>query len=58
MTDNETCGVATNLGSTAVAVAAQRAAETARDHPLIRDGFAALLVAGVGEPGWQTIGTR
>jgi O-methyltransferase involved in polyketide biosynthesis len=49
MTDNETWGVATNLGSTAVAVAAQRAAETARDHPLIRDEFAALPVAAVGE---------
>jgi methyltransferase (TIGR00027 family) len=55
MTDNETWGVATNLGSTAVAVAAQRAAETAQYEPLIRDEFAALLVAAVGEPGWQTM---
>ncbi|MFZ3271890.1 MAG: SAM-dependent methyltransferase, partial [Mycobacterium sp.] len=36
MTENETWGVASNLGSTAVAVAAQRAAETAQDEPLIR----------------------
>ena len=55
MTENETWGVASNLGSTAVAVAAQRAAETAQDEPLIRDEFAALLVAAVGEPGWQTM---
>jgi methyltransferase (TIGR00027 family) len=48
-------GVTTNLGATALAVAAQRAAETAQANPLIRDEFAALLVAAVNEPGWQTM---
>ncbi|OBA70346.1 hypothetical protein A5641_13580 [Mycobacterium sp. 1554424.7] len=48
-------GITTNLGTTALTVAAQRAAETAQDDPLIRDEFAALLVGAVGDPGWQTI---
>ncbi|OBK19382.1 SAM-dependent methyltransferase [Mycobacterium asiaticum] len=45
----------TDLGSTALAVAAQRAAETAQDDPLIQDEFAAVLVAAANEPGWQRI---
>jgi hypothetical protein len=47
-----TAGVALAM---ALAVAAQRAAETAQDNPLIRDEFAAVLVASVDEPGWQTM---
>jgi O-methyltransferase involved in polyketide biosynthesis len=47
--------VTTDLGSTALAVAAQRAAETAQDDPLIHDEFAAVLVAAANEPGWQRI---
>ena len=45
--------IATDLGSTALAVAARRAAETAQDDPLIHDEFAAVLVAAANEPGWQ-----
>ena len=47
--------ITTNLGETALCVAAQRAAETAQPEPLIRDEFAALLVGAVDEPGWQTM---
>jgi methyltransferase (TIGR00027 family) len=47
--------ITTNLGATALSVAAQRAAETAQAEPLIRDEFAALLVGAVDEPGWQTM---
>jgi methyltransferase (TIGR00027 family) len=39
----------------ALAVAAQRAAETAQDNPLIHDEFAAVLVAAAQDPGWLTI---
>jgi methyltransferase (TIGR00027 family) len=45
--------ITTDLGSTALAVAAQRAAETAQDDPLIHDEFAAVLAAAANEPGWQ-----
>ena len=51
----ESWDITTNLGTTALAVAAQRAAETAQQDPLIRDDFAAVLVAAVNEPGWQTM---
>ena len=47
--------ITTNLGATALAVAAQRAAETAQQHPLVRDEFAAILVAAVNDPGWMTM---
>lgn len=53
MTGNDSWDVTTNLGTTALGVAAQRAAETAQDDPLFRDEFAAVLVAAVEEPGWQ-----
>ena len=55
ITSRESWNITTNLGATALAVAAQRAAETAQDHPLIQDDFAAVLVAAVNEPGWQTM---
>jgi methyltransferase (TIGR00027 family) len=47
--------ITTDLGSTALAVAAQRAAETAQDDPLIHDEFAAVLVAAANEPAWNRI---
>ena len=53
MTGNDSWDVTTNLGTTALGVAAQRAAETAQNDPLFRDEFAAVLVAAVEEPGWQ-----
>ncbi len=48
-TDDDTWDIATSVGSTAVMVAAARAAETARPDPLISDPYAELLVAGRGD---------
>lgn len=53
-TDNDTWDIATSVGSTAVMVAAARAAETAKPDPLINDPYAQILVAGVGGSGiWE-----
>jgi methyltransferase (TIGR00027 family) len=52
---SESWYITTDLGATALAVAAQRAAETAQQHPLVRDEFAAILVAAVNDPGWMTM---
>jgi methyltransferase (TIGR00027 family) len=54
-TDNDTWDIATSVGSTAVMVAAARAAETAKPDPLIRDPYAELLVSGVGPGIWDLI---
>jgi methyltransferase (TIGR00027 family) len=43
-TDDDSWDIATSVGSTAVMVAAARAAETESDNPLIRDEFAGILV--------------
>lgn len=43
-TDDDSWDIATSVGSTAVMVAAARAAETASERPLIRDEFAGVLV--------------
>jgi O-methyltransferase involved in polyketide biosynthesis len=51
-THGDTWDIATSVGTTAVMVAAARAAETELDDPLIRDPFAKVLVAGrAGAPG-------
>ncbi|MBV8347062.1 MAG: class I SAM-dependent methyltransferase [Mycolicibacterium sp.] len=42
-TDDDSWDIATSVGSTAVMVAAARAAETTSDNPLIRDEFAGIL---------------
>jgi methyltransferase (TIGR00027 family) len=55
-TENDTWDIATSVGSTAVMVAAARAAETERDNPLIRDPFAKILVAGAGTGMWEFMG--
>jgi methyltransferase (TIGR00027 family) len=52
-TDDDTWDIATSVGSTAVMVAAARAAETERDNPLIRDPYARILVAGAGTGMWE-----
>lgn len=44
-TDDDSWDIATSVGSTAVMVAAARAAETASDNPLIRDEFAGILIS-------------
>lgn len=52
-TDDDTWDIATSVGSTAVLVAAARAAETERAEPLIQDPFAKVLVAGAGTGVWE-----
>jgi methyltransferase (TIGR00027 family) len=52
-THDDTWDIATSVGSTAVMVAAARAAETDRENPLIRDPFAKILVAGAGTGVWE-----
>jgi methyltransferase (TIGR00027 family) len=47
--------IATSVGSTAVMVAAARAAETDRPDPLIRDPYAKILVADAGTGVWETM---
>src|ERR1700712_5288361 len=50
---DDTWDIATSVGSTAVMVAAARAAETEREAPLIRDPYAKILVAGAGTGMWE-----
>lgn len=52
---DDTWDIATSVGSTAVMVAAARAGETSRENPLIRDPYAAILVAGAGTGFWETL---
>jgi methyltransferase (TIGR00027 family) len=52
-TDDDTWDIATSVGSTAVMVAAARAAETAKADPLISDPYAKVLVAGAGTGIWE-----
>jgi len=51
--DDDSWDIATSVGSTAVMVAAARAAETERDAPLIRDPYARVLVSGAGTGVWE-----
>jgi methyltransferase (TIGR00027 family) len=52
-TDDDTWDIATSVGSTAVMVAAARAAETDRAEALIRDPYAKILVADAGTGVWE-----
>ncbi|MBV8929743.1 MAG: SAM-dependent methyltransferase, partial [Mycobacteriaceae bacterium] len=52
-TDDDTWDITTSVGSTAVMVAAARAAESAREDRLIDDPYAEILVAGAGTGSWQ-----
>lgn len=52
-THDDSWDIATSVGSTAVMVAAARAAETHRPDRLIRDPYAEVLVAGVGPGVWE-----
>jgi len=54
-THDDTWDIATSVGSTAVMVAAARAAETASADPLITDPYAKLLVAGAGTGIWELL---
>ena len=52
-THDDTWDIATSVGTTAVMVAAARAAETEQDDALICDPYAAMLVAGAGTGSWD-----
>ena len=52
-THDDSWDIATSVGSTAVMVAAARAAETARADHLIDDPYAQILVAGAGTGVWE-----
>ena len=52
-THDDTWDIATSVGTTAVMVAAARAAETEQPDPLIRDQYAKMLVEGVGGGVWE-----
>jgi methyltransferase (TIGR00027 family) len=52
-THDDSWDIATSVGSTAVMVAAARAAETRRDDRLITDHYAAILVADAGTGVWE-----
>ena len=54
-THDDTWDIATSVGSTAVMVAAARAAETEKDDALIRDPYARVLVAGAGTGAWESM---
>jgi methyltransferase (TIGR00027 family) len=57
-TDDDSWDIETSVGTTAVMVAAARAAETAKDEPLIQDPYAELLVAGAGDGPWGFMGDK
>lgn len=52
-TDNDSWDITESVGSTALGVAAARAAETASENPLIQDPFARLFVDAAGAGTWQ-----
>src|ERR1700758_5859000 len=54
-THDDTWDIATSVGTTAVMVAAARAAETDRPDPLIRDPYAKLLVTEAGTGVWENM---
>jgi methyltransferase (TIGR00027 family) len=52
-TDNDSWEITESVGSTALGVAAARAAETDSDNPLIRDPFARAFLDAAGEGMWS-----
>lgn len=52
-TDNDSWDITESVGSTALGVAAARAAETASEDPLIEDPFARVFVEAAGNGTWQ-----
>lgn len=54
-THDDTWDIATSVGTTAVMVAAARAAETRQDDALITDPYADVLVEGAGTGAWSTM---
>lgn len=54
-THDDTWDITSSVGTTAVMVAAARAAETEQDDALIRDPYAQMLVANAGAGPWTTM---
>lgn len=52
-TDDDTWTITQSVGATALGVAAARATETERDHPLISDPFARLFLDRAGPGSWS-----
>jgi methyltransferase (TIGR00027 family) len=52
-TDNDSWEITESVGSTALGVAAARAAETASENPLIRDPFARAFLEAAGDGMWS-----
>jgi methyltransferase (TIGR00027 family) len=52
-TDNDSWEITESVGSTALGVAAARAAETESEHPLIQDPFARAFLEAAGEGMWS-----
>jgi methyltransferase (TIGR00027 family) len=54
-TDNDSWDITESVGSTALGVAAARAAETESDNPLIHDPFARAFLEAAGESKWTVL---
>lgn len=54
-TDNDSWDITESVGSTALGVAAARAAETESDNPLIHDPFARAFLEAAGESRWTLV---
>ncbi len=54
-TDNDSWDITESVGSTALGVAAARAAETESDNPLIHDPFARAFLEAAGESKWALV---
>ena len=52
-TDNDSWDITESVGSTALGVAAARAAETDSENPLIRDPFARAFLEAAGDGMWS-----
>lgn len=57
-TDNDSWDITESVGSTALGVAAARAAETESENPLIRDPFARVFVDAAGQGVWSLTADR
>src|SRR5258705_12609800 len=55
--DNDSWDITESVGSTALGVAAARAAETDSENPLIRDHFARLFLDAAGPGMWSMFGS-
>jgi methyltransferase (TIGR00027 family) len=56
-TDNDSWDITESVGSTALGVAAARAAETDSDDPLVRDPYARVFIDAAGEGAWSRFAT-